>query len=150
MSKKWEIPGLNSHKQFCDAARIILSERIEYLISSIKKFFEKESVENLHQVRIALRRVRYNMELFISCFDKKKFLIFYKQVEFLQDFSGRIRDLDVLIQNMNSLKEKKIRVTKNIYKAIGEERNKLNENLKLELMIFTHSKALSNFQKLLS
>jgi CHAD domain-containing protein len=150
MARKWEIDGLNNHTQFCDAAKIILSGRIEHLLLTIGKFFEDESVENIHQVRIGLRRVRYNMELFISCFDKKKFLIFYKQVEFLQDFSGKIRDLDVLIQNMNSLKEKKIKVTKNIYRAIGEERESLNENLKLELMKFTHSKALSNFQKLLT
>ncbi|RPI75105.1 MAG: CHAD domain-containing protein [Ignavibacteriales bacterium] len=150
MARKWEIEGLNNHKEFCDSAKIILSERINHLTYTIRKFFETESIENLHQVRIALRRVRYNMELFISCFDKKKFLIFYKQVEFLQDFSGKIRDLDVLTQNLNLLKEKNIRISKNIYRTIGEERNTFNGNLKLELMKFIHSKSLSNFQKLLS
>jgi len=150
MSKKWEIEGLNNHKLFCDSAKIILKERTDHLTSTIIKFFENETVENLHQVRIALRRVRYNMELFISCFDKKKFLALYKLVEYLQDYSGKIRDLDVLHLNMNSLKDEKIRVTKTIFRRIGEEKEKLNENLKLELMKFTHSKALSNFQKLLS
>jgi CHAD domain-containing protein len=150
MSRKWEIDGLSGQKQFKEAAKIILTGRIAHLITAIRIFFENESVENLHQIRIALRRVRYNMELFICCFDKKKFLIFYKKIEYLQDFSGRIRDLDVLVQNMNSLKEKNIRVTKNIFKAIGEERENLNEILKLELMKFTHSKSLSSFLKLLS
>jgi len=149
MTKKWEIDGLNNHKPFCDSAKLIMFQRLEHLLSAIRIFFENETVENLHLVRIALRRVRYSMELFISCFDKKKFLIFYKQIEFLQDFSGKIRDLDVLRQNMNSLKEEKFRVTKTIFKRIGEEREKLNENLKLELLKFIHSKALSNFQKLL-
>ena len=150
MARKWEIEGLNNHKLFCDSAKLVMIQRLEHLLSSIKDFFENETVENLHQVRIALRRARYNMELFISCFDKKKFLALYKHIEFLQDFSGKLRDLDILYQSMNSLKNEKIRVTKTIFKKIGEGRESLNENLKLELMKFTHSKALSNFQKLLS
>ncbi|OGU73645.1 MAG: hypothetical protein A2V93_09240 [Ignavibacteria bacterium RBG_16_34_14] len=150
MAKKWEIEGLDDHKLFCDSAKIIMSQRLEHLLIVIRDFFANETVENLHQVRIALRRVRYNMEIFISCFDKKKFSSLYKQIEYLQDFSGKIRDLDILAQNMNSLKEEKIRVTKTMFKRIGEQKENFNENLKLELMKFTHSKALSNFQKLLS
>lgn len=149
MAKKWEIDNLDN-KTFEESAKIILTNRIANLLSAVNKYFQKETVENLHDTRIALRRVRYNMELFTSCFDKKKFLIFYKRIEYLQDFSGKIRDFDVLSQNLNSLREEKIKVTKNIFKRLGEERENLNDNLKLELMKFTHSKALSNFQKLLS
>jgi CHAD domain-containing protein len=89
------------------------------------------------------------MELFTSCFDKKKFLIFFKKIEFLQDISGKVRDLDVLTQNMNSLKEENIRITRLAFKRIREQKGNLKEDLKLELMKFIHSKALSNFQKLL-
>jgi len=81
---------------------------------------------------------------------KKKFLIFYKRVEFLQDISGNVRDLDVLSQNILAIKEEKIRITKSVINKIGEKRENLKENFKLELMKFIHSKALSNFQKLLS
>jgi CHAD domain-containing protein len=150
MAKKWEITDLSKSKSLNVSAKIIMIYRIEQLLSDIKIFFGNETVENLHNVRIALRRVRYNMELFTSCFDRKKFLIFYKRIEFLQDASGKVRDLDVLTQNMNSLKDENIRITKLIFKKIGEQRENLNETLKLELMKFTHSKALSNFQKLLS
>lgn len=150
MSKKWEIEGLDSHKSLCDSAKIILTQRIEHLLAEIKNFFENETVENLHRIRIALRRVRYNMELFKACFDKKKFLIFYKRVEFLQDTSGKVRDLDVLNQNMSALKEENVKVTKAVFKKIGERRENLKDNFKLEMMKFIHSKVLSNFQKLLS
>jgi len=149
MSKKWEIEELNIHKSFCDSAKIILAQRVNYLLSEIDNFFKDETVENLHKTRIALRRVRYNMELFIDCFDKKKFLIFYKRVEFLQDISGNIRDLDVLNQNILAIKKEKISVTKRLLKKVGEKKENLRENFKLELMRFIHSKALSNFQKLL-
>ncbi|HSP88896.1 MAG TPA: CHAD domain-containing protein [Ignavibacteriaceae bacterium] len=150
MAKSWKINGLHNNELFCDSAKIIMYQKLKQLLSAISSFFENENPEKLHQVRIALRRVRYNMELFISCFDKKKFLILYKQLEFLQDFSGRIRDMDVLLQNMKSLKEENIRLPKLTFKKIGDERENLIENLKLELMKFIHSKALSNFQKLLS
>ena len=150
MAKKWEIEGIDTQKTLCDSAKVILAQRVDYLLAEIQNFFENETVENLHRIRIALRRVRYNMELFKVCFDKKKFLIFYKRVEFLQDVSGNVRDLDVLSQNMLAIKEEKIRITKSVINKIGEKRENLKENFKLELMKFIHSKALSNFQKLLS
>jgi len=150
MAKKWEIEVIDTHKTLCDSAKVFLAQRVGYLLSEIQIFFENETVENLHRIRIALRRVRYNMELFKVCFDKKKFLIFYKRVEFLQDISGNVRDLDVLAQNLLAIKEEKIRITKSVINKIGEKRENLKENFKLELMKFIHSKALSNFQKLLS
>lgn len=150
MAKKWEIKGLDARKTLCESAKVILAERINYLLAEVGNFFNEETVENLHKTRIALRRVRYNMELFKACFDKKKFLIFYKRIEFLQDISGKVRDLDVLKQNMIAIKEEKIKVTKAVFKKIGEKKENLKENFKLELMKFIHSKALSNFQKLLS
>ena len=150
MAKKWEIEGLDIHKSFCDSAKIILSQRVVYLLSETDHFFKGETPENLHKVRIALRRVRYNMELFKICFDKKKFLIFYKRVQFLQDISGNIRDLDVLNQNIFDIKKEKTSVTKALLKKAGEKKENLKDNFKLELMKFIHSKALSNFQKLLS
>ena len=150
MAKKWEIVGIDIQKTLCDSAKVILAQRVDYLLAEIQNFFENETDENLHRIRIALRRVRYNMELFKACFDKKKFLIFYKRVEFLQDISGNVRDLDVLSQNILAIKEEKIRITKSVINKIGEKRENLKENFKLELMKFIHSKALSNFQKLLS
>ena len=150
MAKKWEIEGLDIHKSFCDSAKLILAQRVDYLLTEIDNFFRSETTENLHKIRIAIRRVRYNMELFKVCFDKKKFLIFYKRVEFLQDISGNIRDLDVLNQNILAIKDEKISVTKGLLKKVGEKKENLKENFKLELMKFIHSKALSNFQRLLS
>jgi len=150
MSKKWEIEGINLQRSFCDSGRLILDLRIKYLLDAIRKFFENETEENLHDIRIALRRVRYNAELFSSCLDKKKFMVFYKRIEFLQDVSGNVRDLDVFLQNLSLMKEKKIKITNVVFKKIREQRDNLRENLKLELMKFLHSKALNNFSKLLS
>jgi CHAD domain-containing protein len=152
MSKsKWEIKELSNNMSFCDSAKVILSNRLNNLLNAVNLFFREENVENLHDVRIALRRLRYNMELFIECFDNKKFLVFYKRIEHLQDQSGLLRDLDVLKVNINSLiTNEKIKISNKVFKKVDEKRNELKGNLKLELMKFTHSKALKNFNSLLS
>ena len=82
---------------------MILKNRIESLLSYTDKYFKDLSVENLHNVRIALRRVRYSMELFIVCYDKKIFLKFYNKVQLLQDLSGNVRDVDISLENINYL-----------------------------------------------
>jgi CHAD domain-containing protein len=152
MSKsKWEIKELSTNITFSDSSKIILSNRLNNLLNSVDIFFKEDNVENLHDVRIALRRLRYNMELFINCFDNKKFSAFYKKVEHLQDQSGLLRDLDVLKVNINSLIiDEKINISKKIFQKIDEKRNELKAILKLELMKFTHSKALKSFNSLLS
>jgi len=152
MSKsKWEIKGLSNDLPFGESAKIILSNRLANLLNSVDIFFKNDTEENLHDVRIALRRLRYNMELFVCCFEGKKFSGFYKIIERLQDQSGLLRDLDVLKVNINSLiSNEKLKISAKIFKKIEEKRSEIRATLKLELMKFTHSKALKNFNSLLS
>jgi CHAD domain-containing protein len=91
------------------------------------------------------------MELFTCCFEGKKFSSFYKIIERLQDQSGLLRDLDVLKVNINSLiTNEKLKISGKIFKKIEEKRSELKAALKLELMKFTHRKALKNFNSLIS
>ena len=148
--KKWELKGLRKKLTFQDAAVKIVSERLNQLNSSIKIFLEQKTVENLHLVRIALRRVRYNMELFTICFDKKIFVLFYKKIETLQDLSGKVRDLDVMKENIELLnKNDKVEISEVIRTKVNQKRDRLNNTFILELMKFNHSKALKSFMKLL-
>ena len=125
-SKKWEIKGIKKRQGFCNAGKIILKSRLDHLIKTIDNYFNDRTVENLHQVRIALRRVRYNMELFIICFDRRLFLRFYKKVEALQDISGLVRDLDVFKENMTSLKtEDGVIINPSVLAKIEVRRNSL-------------------------
>ena len=103
MKRKWEIEKLKDSKQFKKSANIILSDRTQSLLSSVDKYFKELSIENLHSVRIALRRVRYSMELFIVCYDKKIFIKFYNKIQLLQDLSGSVRDVDISLENINTL-----------------------------------------------
>jgi len=142
--------GINEKQELSDAAKIILGNRINNLLSSIKNYFSEPSVENLHSVRIALRRVRYSMELFIDCFSKKKFLAFYRAIENLQDISGSVRDLDVMLQNINTIvHEDKVKVSNKVIENIIQRRANLLDELKFQLMKFIHGTPLKKFKELL-
>jgi CHAD domain-containing protein len=147
---KWEVKGLSDDKSLNASAKLVLQQRLKSLISAIKKYFEDESVENLHEVRIALRRLRYVMEIFISCFNQEKFITFYTLVEHLQDLTGAKRDLDVLAENIKNISNSsKDNGVNSFLKEIEAKINLLKQTLKLELMKFTHSKELKEFKKLL-
>ena len=150
-SRKWKIKGLAENLKLSDSAKIVLKQRIDTLTKAVKKFFEDETIENLHDVRIALRRVRYNMEVFEPCFPKKKFSIFYKVISNLQDRSGSKRDLDVLIENVNTIKSNIDEGAVNLLKnRVEEKKSEINDALKLELFEFLHGKELKDFNKLIS
>ena len=151
MSKrKWEIDNLDDNLEFIKAADIILSKRLDQVIEDINNYLISESVESLHRVRISLRRFRYSMELFVSSFDTKKFMILYKKVTKLQDLSGRVRDFDVMEENMNSLvKKEKIKIPKKEIKKVDAIRDEILVKLKLDLTKFRRSKAVKDFEELL-
>jgi len=149
--KKWEIKEIKKGGRVSNAAKLIIGTRLSHLLETIEKYFDKMDVDNLHNVRISLRRVRYNMELFISCFNRKQFLGVYNAVQELQDLSGAVRDLDVFKENINALVQiEKARVNKTVLQKVEKKRKKLEEELKLALMKFVHSKKLKNFYKLVS
>lgn len=151
MKRKWEIDKLKNTKQFKKSANLILKDRIESLLTFTKKYFNDLSVENLHDVRIALRRVRYSMELFIVCYDKKIFIKFYNKVQLLQDLSGNVRDIDISIENVNSLvNDNNIKIDNAIILKAKEKKILLEEKFRLELMKFTLSKVLKDFLKLVT
>ncbi len=151
MKRKWEIEKLKGTKQFKKSADQILRNRIESLLSYIEKYFKDPSVESLHDVRIALRRVRYSMELFIVCYDKKIFIKFYNKVQLLQDLSGNVRDVDISLENINYLvTDNQIKIDTDIISKANEKKILLEEKFKLELMKFTLSKILKDFLKQLS
>jgi CHAD domain-containing protein len=151
MKRKWEIEKLKGTKQFKKSADLILRNRIDSLLFYIEKYFKDLSVESLHDVRIALRRVRYSMELFIVCYDKKIFTKFYNKVQMLQDLSGNVRDVDISLENINYLvTDNHIKIEDVIILKANEKKFLLEEKFKLELMKFTLSKVLKDFLKLIN
>ncbi|WP_407931493.1 CHAD domain-containing protein, partial [Ignavibacterium album] len=96
--KKWKIEKLRYSKHLLKISNIILQNRFDNLLYYVNEYFKTKDIESLHEVRIALRRVRYNMELFLVCYEKNLFMKLYNKIEKLQDLSGSVRDLDVFLE----------------------------------------------------
>ncbi len=150
-NKSWEISKLSSKQDFTASAKVILHQRLNEVIWTINLYFNKISSENLHQIRIALRRIRYPMEVFLKCFNRKKYLSFYKKISLLQDSTGELRDLDVFRQNFISSSNKYLSAKdEEVLMNIENRKEQLQKNLKLELMKMIHSKELKDFKKLIA
>lgn len=151
MSKKmkWEVEGLRYSKQLKKNANVILRFRIDDLKSIVGRYFKVQSVENLHDVRIALRRIRYSMELFLICYSKKEFIRFYNKVKKLQDLSGAVRDVDISIENFKLfLKENNSIIEESLFQKANEKKSSLEELFNSELFKFLKGKTFKDFYKL--
>lgn len=144
---KWEIDGLDNSVSLISAAKKSLSARLTTLLDSIKIYFDKPSEENLHQVRISLRRVRYNLELFYSCFDERIFDKFYKRIVKLQDLTGDVRDIDIMKRNLLQDIDFSYANLKKIINKFESKRNVLLEKMNITLFRFTFGKTLKEFLK---
>lgn len=145
---KWQIENLYYTKQLKKTANTILRFRIDNLNSIIEKYFISQTIINLHDVRIALRRVRYSMELFLVCYNTKDFMRFYNKIQKLQDLSGSVRDVDITIENFNSLiSDYTISIDEILIKKAGLKKAALEEMFNLELKKFINGKTFKNFYK---
>lgn len=150
-SKKWEIKRLQKKQSFKKSSQIVLENRLKSTIKSIRKYLSDNSAENLHSMRIAIRRMRYSMEIFIECFERKKFLVLYNSIVELQDQSGEVRDLDVLLDNISSFKaESGISDLTTIEKNILRKKEILSNTLHLKLEGFLGSNIVKDFKGLLA
>ncbi len=148
--RKWEIEELKKNKALIEVSKNVLNNRVDSFLETVIKYFEENTVENLHDVRITIRRIRYSMELFLICFEKKLFNRFYRRVEKLQDLSGSVRDLDVLLENVKSLTEQgNIKVEVELTERVNQKKAELEETFKFEMMKFLHSKIFKDFTKVL-
>jgi len=59
----------------------------------------------LHQVRILGKRLRYSIELFVTCFEPPLKERIYPAVEALQELLGGLQDASVAVERLESLRE---------------------------------------------
>lgn len=145
---KWRIQELKCTKQIKKAADLILNNRIKSLIKYSLNYLENPSADNLHDVRIALRRVRYSMELFFNCYDEKIFLRFYNVIQNLQDLSGSVRDVDITIENINNYLTGTEIENKNLFfESLNQSKSLLEDQFQKKLKKFLKGKSLKDFSK---
>jgi CHAD domain-containing protein len=146
MAKKYKIKGLKVNLRFEEAAVIINKYRYNIVLKRASQYMEDPSTEHLHDLRIAIRRLRYSLENFKICYSKNEFLIIIEYTKFLQDVIGEVRDMDVLPEKLKNLAEEaKISIPEELYFVIDSKKNKGREKIKEELIKFLKNRTISDF-----
>ena len=96
MVKAKKVTGLDVHSSVRENARKIASIRLEELYSWDVYVDNPYEIQNLHNLRIAAKRLRYTLEIFSDAFTAESGEIL-KEVEQVQEELGSLHDDDVMI-----------------------------------------------------
>jgi hypothetical protein len=96
MAKAKPIPQLDIHAPNDKNARIIIKTRLEEMYSWDACVDNPERVQDLHNLRIAAKRLRYTLEMFEAILPEKNTSL-CKEVEQIQAELGALHDSDVMI-----------------------------------------------------
>ena len=95
MAKALPLYAVNPRESLRSNAPLMLHTRLEELYQFAPYISDPSNVEELHNMRIAAKRLRYTMEIFQPCFSGKDFTKAYDQVKAVQEQIGEIHDRDV-------------------------------------------------------
>ena len=95
MAKALPLYAVNPHESLRSNAPLMLHTRLEELYQFAPYISDPAKVEELHNMRIAAKRLRYTLEIFAPCFDGKDFDKLYGQAKTIQEQIGEIHDRDV-------------------------------------------------------
>jgi hypothetical protein len=95
MARARRVSGIHPKESLRENARRVVAVRLDELLSWRQALDDPALVQQLHDMRIAAKRLRYALEMFDVCFSGVKALL--KQLTDMQEDLGTIHDLDVLI-----------------------------------------------------
>jgi len=112
------VPAKNSSSKsadesisFRDIAREIVRVRIKELRDASHHLYFPFQIKELHEVRILTKRLRYAVELFADCWERRPDEI-AKEISLLQTSLGELHDCDVWIDNLGKRLEQTARKDK--------------------------------------
>jgi CHAD domain-containing protein len=102
-SGKW-ITDISAETGSVDAARRVLGLRLASLRDCVGNIFRErdDELEDVHQLRVAVRRASAAVDIFEPCLAKKAYRIASKRLRRLRRAAGRARDLDVFMMHCTS------------------------------------------------
>lgn len=103
MAKPQKITGLNPKQSFRENARTILPQKVEEVYTWEQFIRDLAKREELHNMRISIKRLRYTMEFFAINYDIH-FTEFIETIIDLQDILGDIHDSDVVLEVLTNYK----------------------------------------------
>ena len=97
MSRAWPVPDLQPDRPLGDTARRILAVRVAEVYAYRPIVHRPEAVEQTHELRISLKRLRYTLELFSGVLGDTAGREI-ERVRELQELLGDLHDIDVRIE----------------------------------------------------
>ncbi len=99
MAKALPLYAVSPRESLRSNAPLMLHTRLEELYQFAPFIADPARVDELHNMRIAAKRLRYTLEIFQPCFaskeESKEFARLYDQVKTVQEQIGEIHDRDV-------------------------------------------------------
>jgi CHAD domain-containing protein len=147
--KKWYISGIKINNSFFTEGKRVLRQRLSQVLLYMNRYLETHDVEDLHQLRISVRRLRYPIEVFINFFPRKTFSDFYTKMNELQDLSGFGRDTDVMIMKLTKYqKENKISLPFELFEFLKSHKDDYYYRLDEEVKKFLDDPTLQEIKEL--
>jgi hypothetical protein len=106
MAAPRSVPGLDPDEPFGAAAGRVVTVRADELWTMAEKVRRTADPEAIHDMRVASRRLRAALEVFATCFPKKRHRAVVADVKALTDALGARRDPDVLLEALAPLRER--------------------------------------------
>jgi CHAD domain-containing protein len=103
LAKARDIPDLVADLPFREAAALTVGTRADEVWDHEHRLMDTGDIEGVHDMRVALRRLRATMEIFAPCFPKKRHRKALREVKELADCLGTRRDPDVMIERLHAL-----------------------------------------------
>jgi CHAD domain-containing protein len=98
-----EVPSFDCEEPFAAAAARVVEVRAAEVFAHADGVLDLEEIERLHDMRVATRRLRAALEVFDSCFPRKRHRRALRRVRALADALGERRDRDVAIEFLAGL-----------------------------------------------
>jgi len=97
MAKALPLFAVNPEGSLAENAPLMLHLRLEELYHFAPYISDPANVEELHNMRIAAKRLRYTLEVFASCFSNGGYNAIYGPAKEIQERIGEIHDCDVRV-----------------------------------------------------
>lgn len=91
---------------FTEAGKEAVGESFDEFLDASTALYNPFAIEELHELRIKAKRLRYAIELFTACWGAK-IESFAAQVAAMQSHLGELHDCDVWIENLSELLSKR-------------------------------------------
>ncbi|RKU09632.1 hypothetical protein C6503_20990 [Candidatus Poribacteria bacterium] len=165
MAKTHKITGVKPLRSYRENARIILPQKVEEVYTWEPFIRDAARREELHNMRISIKRLRYTMELFrlaygspkmrsreVAGTDDKRFTEFLGVIVDLQGILGDIHDCDVVLEVLTDYgtQSEQETIAPGIAKLITQTKETRNADYKTFLEKWEHLSAIGFKQKLLS